>query len=171
AASGYQMRNPHNHDRFVVAANGYRYEGVPGQLDYKIIQFKKYAIRIPNQEFRSQRQLQEAIPTITLWKKNNDPKSAAELQWRISLPLSLLLLALLAIPLSRIRPRQSRYAHILPAILIYVIYVNLLFVTRDWIEHAYIPPNIGMWWVHGLFLGISLFLIFIQTNTWRWFRK
>lgn len=171
AASGYQMRDPYNHDRFVVATDGYRYEGVPGQLDYKIIQFKKYAIRIPNQEFRSQRQLEEAIPTITLWQKDHDPKNAAELQWRISLPLSLLLLALLAIPLSRIRPRQSRYANILPAILIYIIYMNLLFVARDWIEHSYIPRQIGVWWAHGLFLGLIILLIFIQTKMWRWFRK
>jgi lipopolysaccharide export system permease protein len=167
AASGYQTRNPLNHDRFVVATEGYRYEGVPGQLDYKIIQFKKYAIRIPAQEFRSQRQLEEAIPTLTLWSNDHDPKNAAELQWRISLPLSLLLLAILAVPMSYIRPRQSRYAQVLSAILIYVIYMNLLFVARDWVEHDYIPGHFGMGWVHILFLGFVVILIFIQTKMWR----
>jgi lipopolysaccharide export system permease protein len=171
AASGYQMRDPRTHDRFVVATEGYRYEGTPGLLDYKIIQFKKYAIRVPNPEFHSERQLEEAIPTSTLWKNNFNPKNAAELQWRISLPLSLLLLAMFAIPMSHISPRQSRYAQILPAILIYVIYVNLLFVARDWVEHDYLPPIVGMWWVHGLFLGVIMLFVFVQTKMWQWFKK
>lgn len=167
AASGYQARDPVTHDRFVVATDGYRYEGVPGRLDYKIIQFKKYAIRIPNQELRSQRQLEEAVPTITLWKQYHDSKNAAELQWRISLPLSLLILSMLAIPLSHIRPRQSRYAHLLPAILIYVLYVNLLFVARDWMEHQYLPAGFGMWWVHGLFLLLIMTIMIIQSGVLR----
>lgn len=170
AASGYQARDPVSHDRFVVATDGYRYEGVPGNLDYKIIQFKKYAIRIPNQTLRSERQLEEAIPTKTLWMQYNNSKNAAELQWRISLPLSLLLLALFAIPMSRVRPRQSRYAHLLPAILIYVLYINLLFVARDWVERQYVPVGLGMWWVHGLFLIMIMAFMIIQSGLTRHIR-
>jgi lipopolysaccharide export system permease protein len=171
AASGYQVRDAVTHDRFVVATDGFRYEGVPGLLDYKIIQFKKYAIRIPNQELHSLRQVEEAIPTLKLWNNYQDPKNAAELQWRISLPLSLFLLAMLAIPLSQVRPRQGRYAQILPAILIYVIYVNLLFVARDWMEHQYLPNGFGMWWVHGIFLVLVVVLITIYSGAWRQFWK
>lgn len=171
AKSGYQARDPLTHDRFVVATDGYRYEGVPGLLDYKIIQFKKYAIRIPDQEIRTLRQLEEAVPTKTLWQHYHDPKNAAELQWRISLPLSLLLLALFAIPMSRVGPRQGRYAQILPAILIYVIYINLLFVARDWVEHQYLPNIFGMWWVHGIFFGLIVLVLTIQSGAWRHLRK
>jgi lipopolysaccharide export system permease protein len=171
AARGYQARDPATHDRFVVATDGYRYEGIPGQLDYKIIQFKKYAIRIPNQELHSSRQLEEAIPTAALFKNNQDPKHAAELQWRISLPISLLLLAIFAIPMSYVRPRQGRYAQILPAILIYVVYVNLLFVARDWVEHDYLPRWLGMWWVHGLFLILIIAFITVQSGVWKRLRK
>jgi lipopolysaccharide export system permease protein len=171
ATSGYQARDPVTHDRFVVATDGYRYEGIPGRLDYKIIQFKKYAIRIPKQEIGSLRQLEEAIPTKMLWQNYQDSKQAAELQWRISLPLSLLLLAMLAIPLSQVRPRQGRYAQILPAILIYVLYVNLLFVARDWMEHQYLPNGFGMWWVHGLCLLLAITLMIIQSGILRSFRK
>jgi lipopolysaccharide export system permease protein len=171
AARGYQVRDPLTHDRFVVATDGYRYEGIPGQLNYKIIQFKKYAIRIPNQELHSSRQLEEAIPTSTLWKNDYNPKHAAELQWRISLPLSLLLLAFFAIPMSYVRPRQGRYAQILPAILIYVLYVNLLFVGRDWVEHEYLPRWLGMWWVHGVFFVLIVTYMIIQSGAWKRLRK
>ena len=63
-----------------------------------------------------------------------NPAAAAELQWRFALPISVLMLALLAIPLSHVRPRQGRYSHILPAILIYIVYMNLLFIARNWVE-------------------------------------
>jgi lipopolysaccharide export system permease protein len=169
AAEGHQMRDPITHDCFVAAMDGYRYEGVPGQLNYKMIQFKKYAIRIPNQEFRSQRQLEEAIPTQTLWTHYQDAKNAAELQWRISLPLSLLLLAMCAIPMSQVRPRQGRYGQLLPAILIYVLYVNLLFMARDWVEHQYLPAILGMWWVHGLVFVLIIILMIFRLGPFRLF--
>ncbi len=151
AAKGYQVTDPVSKDSFVVAEDGYRYEGTPGQNAYKIIQFKKYAVRIPDQTMEMQHQAQEMIPTHILWQHYfRDVRNAAELQWRISMPLSVLLLALLAIPLSHVRPRQSRYISLFPAILIYVVYVEMLFVARDWVEQKTVSVGIGLWWVHGI---------------------
>jgi lipopolysaccharide export system permease protein len=159
------MTDPVSKDKFVVAVDGYRYEGTPGQNNYKIIQFKKYAVRIPNQTITSQHQAQEVIPTNVLWKNYfQNPKDAAELQWRFSMPLSAFLLALLAIPLSYIRPRQSRYAQFLPAILIYVIYIELLFVARDWVEQKTVPIVLGVWWVHLLLIFVILLLFNWQSG-------
>jgi lipopolysaccharide export system permease protein len=165
AAKGYQMFDPASKDKFVVAVNGYRYEGTPGQNNYKIIQFKKYAVRVPDQTITSQHQAQEVIPTNLLWKNYfQNPKDAAELQWRFSMPLSAFLLALLAVPLSYIRPRQSRYAQFLPAILIYVIYVELLFLARDWVEQKTVPIGVGVWWVHLLLIFVILLLFNWQSG-------
>lgn len=165
AASGYQMTDPVTKDKFVVAVDGYRYEGIPGQNAYKIIQFSKYAVRLPDQPIEASHQAQEVTPTSTLWQHYfNNPKNAAELQWRISMPLSVLLLALLAIPLSYVRPRQSRYGQFLPAILVYVIYVELLFTARDWIEQKTVPIQLGLWWVHGLLMLFIVFLFLWQTG-------
>ena len=61
-------------------------------------------------------------------------EDVAEFQWRLSTPLSALLLALLAIPLSRSKPRQGRYARMLAALVIYAVYFNLLDVGRTWVE-------------------------------------
>jgi lipopolysaccharide export system permease protein len=72
---------------------------------------------------------------------------SAEFQWRLSTPISALLLALAAIPLSRSRPRQGRYAKMLLALLIYAVYFNLLDVSRSWVEQG---SSTYIWWVPGL---------------------
>jgi lipopolysaccharide export system permease protein len=86
---------------------------------------------------------------------NNDDK--AELQWRISTPLSALLLALLAIPLSRSRPRQGRYARILGAMIIYAVYFNLLDVSRTWVEQGTAST---IWWAPGALAALVALLYF-----------
>ena len=91
-----------------------------------------------------------------LFQSENN-KDKAELQWRISTPLSALLLALLAIPLSRSRPRQGRYARILGAMIIYALYFNLLDVSRTWVEQG---TARYIWWSPGLlaFLVTALYI-------------
>ena len=163
ANEGFQLRDPKNQDRFVVATDGFRYEGTPGENGYKIIQFEKYAVRLLEQ-IGAKRQPQGGQPTGALIKNYKDPRSASELQWRISMPLSAFLLALLAVPLSQTKPRQSRFQNLLPAILIYIIYLNLLFVTRDWVQSETISAMLGMWWVHGIILALTVFLFLKQSN-------
>lgn len=163
AASGYVTTDPRTNENFIVSTEGNRYDGTPGQNEYKIIQFKKYAVRVPS-IVPSARQAQEAIPTNQLWHDLKNPVSVAELQWRLSMPLSVLILGLLAVPLSQIRPRQGRYSHLLPAVLIYIIYVNLLFVARNWVELKTVWDFVGMWWVHLLLLGLAIMLLFFQEH-------
>ena len=172
AAKGYQETNKETKQHFLVAEDGYRYEGVPGQNDYKIIQFKKYAVVIPEVQVATIHRHTEAISTWALWEKDQDAYNAAELQWRISIPLSAFLLALLAIQLSHVQPRQGRYSTLFPAILIYVLYVNLLFVARNWIEQKTISPYLGMWWVHGAFILIVLGILFYRSTVVKqWMRR
>jgi lipopolysaccharide export system permease protein len=163
AASGYQSIDKATQVPYVVADNGNRYEGTPGQSDYKIFQFTKYAMRLPDAPISSMRQLQEAVPTSQLLAKYDNPNNASELQWRISIPLSTFLLGLLAVPLSQVRPRQGRYAMLLPALLVYVVYMNLLFAGRNLIEQKLVPTYVGMWWVHLLPLALLLWVV----SSWR----
>lgn len=158
AYSGSQIRDPATQDKFVVAYNGFRYEGIAGENDFKIIQFKKYAVRMPKSTMIAKHQEQESIPTATLWKEYDKPAKAAELQWRLAIPFATLILGLLAIPLSHVKPRYGRYSQLAPAILIYIVYVNLLFVARNWIEQQQIPIGLGMWWVH--FMTLLFVIIF-----------
>jgi len=166
AKTGSQLRDPTTQDRFMVATNGNRYDGMPGRNDFKIIQFKTYAVRIPQAIANSKRQDQEAVPSNVLWRDYQKPQNAAELQWRLSIPLSALILSLLAIPLSQVRPRYGRYSQLFPAILIYIVYVNLLFVARNWIEQDSLLRGLGMGWIHLLALFFAIVFVMWQTG-WR----
>lgn len=159
AKNGYQALDPQTKEPFVIATEGYRYAGTPGQNDYRIIQFQKYAIRTPDMSMDTPRLIQQAIPTIKLFQNYNDVENASELQWRLAIPFSVLLLALLAIPLSQVKPRQGRYAALLSAVLIYVVYMNLLFAGRNLIEQKLIYSWVGLWWVHGIALILIIGLL------------
>lgn len=158
ANSGYQVISSVNKEPFFVAVDGKRYQGIPGQTEYYITQFLKYGIRIDLDTATANKQ-QDALSNITLWNASraNKPSYFAELQWRLSAPISILLLALLAIPLSRVNPRQGKYLHILPAIVIYIIYLNLLLVGRNWMEKGDISYRWGLWWIHGILILIIIF--------------
>ncbi len=159
AAQGYQASGLKPSDRFIVAENGNRYEGVPGQNDYKVTQFQNYKVRMPVVELNSKYQDEEMIPTLQLWSKYDNSANAAEFQWRLSVALSVLLLAALAIPLSQVKPRQGRYFQLFIGILIYLVYVNLLFISREWVSKKIIPIDIGMWWIHGALLLLIITLL------------
>ena len=95
-----------------------------------------------------------------LWsQKNKNTTFAAEFQWRLAMPISVFILSLLAIPLSEVKPRQGKYARLIPAIFIYIIYANLIFVARVLIQKGSLPAFIGIWWVHGLLLLVALGLL------------
>jgi lipopolysaccharide export system permease protein len=162
AAHGYQEKLPPSKENFIVSRAGYRYAGTPGENSYSVIQFAKYAVRIPSPVITSTHAEAETIPTRKLWQNRDDPVQAAELQWRLSIPLSALVLMLLAIPLSHAKPRQSRYTNLLPAVLLYIVYVNLLLVARNWVEIKMVPIALGMWWVHLTMLALAAALFALQ---------
>ncbi len=91
------------------------------------------------------------------------PKDRAEYQWRISTPITTLLLALLAIPLSRSRPRQGRFARLLFAFVIYAAYYNLMGVSETWVKQQVIT---NIWWV-PLLLALVVILSYLP---WRYLR-
>ena len=158
--------DPKTGDRFVVLMDGYRYEGTPGNADFKIVQYKEHAIRVEEKAVvRSQRKL-AATPTAGLWISDVLAEKA-ELQWRMAMPIATILLALLAVPLSRTNPRQGRYGKLFVGILVYVIYSNLLGVGRAWIERGVMPAQLGLWWVHGLLL-IGVIIFMAQQSGVRW---
>ncbi len=166
ANEGYQAKDPDSNDQLFVTADGYRYEGTPGQNDYKIIQFKKYAVRIPQNDVRVTHEEDESLSTLQLLQSYSNPKRAAEFQWRFSVAISAFLLALLAVPFSMVQPRQGRYLSLLPAILIYIVYINLLFIARRWVEQGNVPVILGMWWVHGIMLVCVLAVMLLGNRQW-----
>lgn len=146
--------------RYLLLKNGYRYEGVPGQADFRIIQFAAHKVLLQQSEVVLQVDETSAVATRQLWQSQK-PHEVAELQWRIAMPVSAVLLALLAVFLSRTNPRQGRYAKFFLGILVYVIYSNLLGVAKTWVERGKVEPWLGIWWVHGLLL-LAVLLLMLQ---------
>ncbi|KPY45161.1 Membrane protein [Pseudomonas savastanoi pv. glycinea] len=158
AEKGHQEVRP-NGSRFLILENGYRYDGNPGAADYRVIKYDTYGAMLPKPEISEEITDREAIPTSELIG-NPAPRSVAELQWRISLPLSVFIVTLMAIPLSRVNPRQGRYLKLLPAILLYMSYLAILISVRSSLEKGKLPLSLGMWWVHGIYLSIGLLLFY-----------
>ena len=88
------------------------------------------------------------------------PSDVAELQWRLSRPLATILLALIAIPLSRSSPRQGRNEKIFTATLIFALYYNLSGLARTWVEQGTVGSFPGIWWLHMLMTVLVAFMLF-----------
>ncbi|KTD21538.1 permease [Legionella lansingensis] len=148
------------YEDYVVLRQGSEYEGLPGQADYQIAQFEQYKVRLPHPTLTLMQRDIRMLPTAKLLPfANSDLRKAAELQWRLSMPIMVFVLTLIAIPLSRVNPRSGKYAKLLPAIVLFIIYANFMFVSRDWLIAGKIPLWIGLWWLHIVVVIIGLFLI------------
>jgi lipopolysaccharide export system permease protein len=168
AASGYQYRDKTTGDQFLVLVDGYRYEGKPGEKNFTIYQYEKNAVRLEEQEVVTLRRKRWALASSDLWG-STDTKERAELQWRLSLPVVTLVLAALGVLLSRTSPRQGRFAKLFVAILVFIIYYNLLGLAQAWLEKGVIPVFLGLWWVHGAMILLGTGFVLRQYGSrWLW---
>jgi lipopolysaccharide export system permease protein len=142
----------------VTLFNGRRYEGVPGKKDFRVIEFREHGIPIAAPAEIVGTQDPDTKPTRALLG-SRVPSDIAQLQFRSSTPLMALVLTLIAVPLSRLRPRQGRYARVGFAIVVYFVYSNLLSAAKIWIEKGILPPILGVWWVHAAALAFGLYLV------------
>lgn len=97
----------------------------------------------------------EDVPSAAL-RDAGDSASRAELEWRMAIPISCLLLGLIALPLSRSAPREGRYARLLPGLLLYLLYIQGLGIAKEWTTEGQDPFGSGLWWVHGAALSVLL---------------
>lgn len=153
------LQTAQNGDRFLVLLDGRRYEGVPGTTEYKIGEFSRYAMRIEPNEAKLTAPSAKALSTWGLLV-DPTPVNLAELSWRIGLPLSALILAMLAIPLSFVNPRAGRSLNLALAILIYMIYSNCVSIAQAWVAQEKISFMAGLWGVHAAMLALLAIMVF-----------
>jgi lipopolysaccharide export system permease protein len=146
-----------NGDRFLVLEQGRRYEGEPGSPEFRTTVFERYAIRIETAESRSGNRPVKGIATLELLS-NPIPAHIAEFTWRCGLPIMAVILALAAIPLSFVNPRVGRSLNFVFAIMLYMLYSNLLSIVQAWIAQGRLAPAIGFWVVHAVMLALALAL-------------
>lgn len=154
ADSGDQIVDEDTGNRFLLLKNGVRYSGIPGKADFQVIEYEEYGQLLAKEHARAKARRRTAIPTIELWQ-DPTPRNLSELQWRISIFLLVPILGLMAVPLSRVNPRQGRFSRLAPGLALSFLYVLLLSATRAAIEKEQIPVTVGLWWVHLIFLGFG----------------
>jgi lipopolysaccharide export system permease protein len=162
AKRGYQETAP-NGDRFLVMLNGRRYIGPPGSAEYRIIEFDKYAVRIETSEVKETLPSVKALPTPALVSETT-PAARAELVWRAGLPLSALVLTLLAIPMSFVNPRAGRSLNLMLAGLLYMVYTNMLSIVQAWVTQQKVGVFFGMWGVHVAMLAVVAMMFHLRLS-------
>ncbi len=164
AKRGEQVESDDPNTRLLVLHEGRRYEGVPGTAQFRVVEFAEHGIPYRLPSLRRAELKPRAMRFADLASSGN-LEHIAERQWRLSVPVSTILLALLAVPLARSRPREGRYGRIAIGLLVFIIYFNLLSAAKAWVEEGSISPIPGVWWVHGGMLLLTLLLLALQ-NGW-----
>ncbi|MFL6549078.1 MAG: LPS export ABC transporter permease LptF [Povalibacter sp.] len=161
-ATRAEQRGAGQAEQTFVLYDGERYEGVPGEGEFRRIRFSEGGIPIRLGDPAARAPKADMKPTSELLKSKNII-DVAELQWRISTPITAIVLMFIAVPLSRLRPRQGRFGKIGAAILVYFLYSQSLVAGRTWLEGGVVPEALGLWWVHALAL-CGAFGLLIKQN-------
>jgi lipopolysaccharide export system permease protein len=155
AERGEYWMDPESGERFITLENGQITESIPGQLDVKRLSFSRNDLRLPEPDVRSTSVKMASRPSTDLIAEAS-PASWAELQWRFTPSLLILVLSFLAIPLSHSEPREGRGSRVVLGILAYALYSNTLYLCRAWMADGILPTWIGLWWAHAIVVICAL---------------
>ena len=149
----------------VILTDGTYYALLDQRLRQRIMRFseQRFGLNIPLGQQGPMRA--DAMPTVALLR-SIQPKEIAELHGRLGLPLMALTLGLIAIPLSRLRPRQGRYGRAGLIVLIYFVYANAITAGQTWIIAGRTPAWLGLWWIHGAIAAMAI-LVDVAPGWWR----
>jgi lipopolysaccharide export system permease protein len=159
---GY-IENKPSGEKFLTLEAGRRYEGIPGNTDFRITEFNRYTVKIDTKAIDPIINSPKLIP---IWDLIKDPNKIylGEILWRFGLPLMALVFVIIAIPLSYIDPRRGRYTALIMAVLIYFTYSNLLKLMQAWVGSGKIDFVIGSWILHIIGALLGLAFIFYRQN-------
>ena len=174
SSSGF-IQNSEGGEKSIVLHNGRRYEGQPTQSDFRILEFDEYSTKIRSKENLTPPP-RDREKTVAELLADTNPiainPNRAELLWRIGLPLMALGLVLIAIPLAYVNPRLGNYTAMFYAVLIYLIYSNLLNLTQNFVSQGKVSMFVGIWPIHVLAFLIAFALIRNRINpSLKWWRR
>jgi lipopolysaccharide export system permease protein len=164
ARSGRREIDEKSGDLFLVIGPGERHEGRAGDNRQKIISFDQHGILLEKISKKARLEPRSDQMTPQRLLKSRKMRHRIEIRWRVAIPVVLLVLALLAVPLAYIAPRQGRYGKVGHALLVFIVYLNLMAFTRAQIEDKVIPVAVNFWWVHLLFLILTIALIYRRNH-------
>ncbi|MFT7561397.1 MAG: lipopolysaccharide export system permease protein [Flavobacteriales bacterium] len=159
ASSGETVLDPELGKKYLVLKKGRRYVGRPGEGGYEVVEFDQYAQKLPEPDYAVKaKKATDGMSTSELFSLSS-PQARAALEWRLSLPLLVIIIGVMAMPLSRSKPRGGRYGKLVPAILIYMVYLVCVNAARGAIEAESSKVPGLIWLVHGCFfvLGVIMY--------------
>lgn len=163
---GRHTYDPRTGDHFLTLYEGRRYEGDPGTANLTIAEFGAYTLRITESPTHL-RNARAARHTTQLYT-SPDVQDRAEFWERVSYPVSLVTLMLIAIPLSRSLPRQGIYGRMFLAFLVYFIFLNMHAVSVSWMKKQVTPEWLGIWWVQAVLLLLAVLTLILDS---RWVKR
>ncbi|MEJ2365910.1 MAG: LPS export ABC transporter permease LptF [Deltaproteobacteria bacterium] len=157
-----QYDDDRNDKPLLVFQDGYVYEFSREGEEGHFMKFQQSTMSLDLGKTKPLEYKRKAVPT---WKlaRSSDLDDIAEFQWRLSTPMSTLLLALLGIPLSRTAPRKGKYAKMVVAVLVLAVYYNTCAMAKDWVEQGVVGPVVGIWWVVVL-LAVVVVILSVQSK-------
>jgi lipopolysaccharide export system permease protein len=145
-------------DKFLVLKNGRRYDGTPSEPEFQLMEFERYGVLINSQTPGSAATTSARALPLGLLIANPTPQNRAELLWRVALPIMGMLLMLLGIPLGFVNPRGGRSANLLLALLVFVVYSNMVSVLQAAVSQERMTLTEGWWPLHVLAALLVAFL-------------
>ncbi len=162
ARQGQVTTHP-NGDRFLVLTQGRRYEGRPGEPDYRMMEFDRYTVRLDPVVVEGEVKTPRTTSTAELLR-HPTPANMAEWTWRLGYPVSALLLALFAVPASHLQPRAGRSYNILFALLVYAFYSNMISLSEAWVAQERLSVPASMLLVHGSMTTLIVWMYWRRTR-------
>ncbi len=161
AESGETLVDSEKGQKYLLLKNGKRYVGRPGEGRYEVVEFEEYAQRLPEPDYAVKPKKETDGMTTLALLSTETAEARAALHWRFSLPVLVMIIGLMAVPLSRTKPRKGRYGKLVPAILIYMVYLVAINSARGMSESGEAPIPGLLWLVHLLFFcaGLVMFLL------------
>jgi lipopolysaccharide export system permease protein len=166
ARQGYQYIDEISGKRYLVLEDGIRYEGSPGEADYRVSVFDRYGLHIRGGEGMVTKFNRKSLSNQALLSSES-LKDQAEFQVRMAQILGLLVFALLSLPLSRSMPRQGPFGRLVLAFILYTLYLSLQGVAESWMVDGTTAQWLGIWWVHLLLALVGVFLLLPDSSYYR----
>lgn len=162
---GYHRFDEATGDHVLTLQDGHRYDGTPGQANYEVGEFERYSLRIEPRQLEDQASRRRSAQPTSALLGSEDPADLAELHHRIAGPLGVVVLALIAIPLSASSPRQRASGRMLLAFLAYFGFLNLQRLAESWLETGTTPMWMGSLW-YQLLLLLLVYAALLPESYW-----
>lgn len=159
ADAGVQIKDKKTGDLFLDVGPGTRYEGFPGDLEFTVMKYQTHGILMDLQNEELKREIGVEEKSFLELYSSTAKEDKIEMQWRIAVPIALLVLSVLAVPVSYVAPRKGRYGKMGVAVFLYILYVNIMGVVLTWVEQDFMAVEFAFWFVHLGFLSLSFLLM------------